>query len=53
MDQIRNSEWESDTDLRDDLQRYILENLSRREVLDFVKRDYVQYAWSLDQICKL
>lgn len=44
---IRNSEWENDDNLRDDLQRYVLQNLSRREVLDYAERDYPQYAWSL------
>ena len=46
-DRIRNSDWEEDGNLRGDLQRYVMENLRRKEVLDFVKRDYPQYAWSL------
>ena len=29
------------------LKRYILHNLSRREILDSVSRDYAQYAWSI------
>ena len=33
--------------VREDLKRYVLQNLSRREILDFVYRDYAQYAWSL------
>ena len=36
---IRNSEWQNDEDLKANLQRYVLENLRRDEVLDFVKRD--------------
>ena len=44
---IRNSDWEDDENLKDDLERFVVENFRRKEVLDFVKRDYPQYAWSL------
>ena len=56
MGRIRNSGWEQDKKLSDDLQRYVLEGLKRHdvleglkrhEVLDFVQRDYPQYAWTL------
>ena len=30
--------------------KYVLENFTRKEVLDFVVRDYPQYAWSLSSI---
>lgn len=43
---IRNPEWNSDEQLKRDLERYVLSNLSRREILDFVTRDYPEYAWS-------
>jgi hypothetical protein len=46
-ERIRNSDWKDDELLRDDLERYVLQNLRRQELLDFVKRDYPQYAWSL------
>lgn len=36
-----------DAKLKDDLQRYVMENLHPKEVLDFVKGYYPQYAWSL------
>ena len=52
MSRIRNPDWESDGDLKSDLQRYVLQNLSRIEVLDFVKRDYPQYAWSLGTLSR-
>ena len=47
MARIRNSEWEDDADLRNDLEKYVLKNFKREEILDFVKRDYPNYAWSL------
>ena len=44
---IRNEEWQQDDDLKDMLARYVKENLRRREILDFVCRDFDQYVWSL------
>ena len=44
---IRNSDWEDDEQLKSDLQRYVKQNLRRREILDFVRRDFPEYAWSL------
>ena len=37
---IRNPDSQEDAELKQDLKRYILQNLSRREILDFVSRDY-------------
>ena len=39
--------WKDNTDLARDLNSYVAQNLRRREVLDFVQRDYPQYSWSL------
>ena len=47
MARIRNSEWENDADLRNGLEKYVLKNFKREEILDFVKRDYPIYACSL------
>ena len=44
----RNPDWQEDAELK----RYILKNLSRREILDFVSRDYAQYAWSLGTLSR-
>jgi len=52
MSRIRNPEWESDEDLEKDLRKYVLENLKRNEVLDFLIRDYPQYAWSLGTLSR-
>ena len=49
---IRNPDCEQDTELKQDLKRYVLQNLSRREMLDFLSRDYAQYAWSLGTLSR-
>ena len=46
MSRIRNPNWENDENLKADIQKYVLQNFTRREVLDFLGRDYPQYAWS-------
>ena len=42
MSRIRNPDWENDEKLKADIQKYVLQNLTRREVLDFLGRDYPQ-----------
>ena len=49
---VRNPDWQEDAELKQDLKQYILQNLSRREILDFVSRDYAQYAWSLGTLSR-
>ena len=49
---IRNSDWEDDEQLKSDLQRYVKQNLRRREILDFVRRDFPGYAWSLGTLSR-
>lgn len=44
---IRNNDWQEDERLIEALTRYVKENLRRNEVLDFVSRDFSDYAWSL------
>ena len=43
---VRNNDWQEDQDLKDDLVKYVRENLRRKEILDFVKINYPMYAWS-------
>ena len=38
--------------LKSDLQRYVKQNLRRREILDFVRRDFPEYAWSLGNLSR-
>ena len=52
MSRIRNADWEADSALKVDLQNYVLKNLKREEVLDFVRRDFPQYAWSLGTLSR-
>ena len=49
---IRCSEWEKDEQLKSDLERYVLANYSRQEILDFASRDYLEYAWSLPTLSR-
>ena len=49
---IRNSDWEDDEQLKSDLQRYVKQNLRRREILDFVRRGFPEYAWSLGTLSR-
>ena len=49
---IRNSDWEDDEQLKSDIQHYVLQNLRRREILDFVRRDFPEYAWSLGTLSR-
>ena len=52
MAAIRNSEWEHNLEFKADLEKYVLENLKREEVLDFLRRDYPNYAWSLGSLSR-
>ena len=42
-----NNDWQEDERLKEALTCYVRENLRRNEVLDFVSRDFSDYAWSL------
>ena len=44
---IRNNDWQEEEGLNEALTRYVRENLCQNEVLDFVSRDFSDYAWSL------
>ena len=43
---LRNSDWREDENLRDDLVKYVWQNLRRKEILDLVQITYPMYAWS-------
>ena len=49
---IRNSEWQHDEQLKNDLEKYVARNLSRKEILDFAAHDYPLYAWSLGTLAR-
>ena len=52
MSRMRNPTWENDENMKADIQKYVLQNLTRKEVLDFLGRDYPQYAWSLPSLSR-
>ena len=48
---IRNENWKDDEELKRDLEKYVKQNLKRKEVLDFVSSKYPMYVWSLRTLC--
>ena len=40
-----NDAWKADIELRDDLEKYVKQNLKRKEILDFASCKYPYYAW--------
>ena len=38
--------WKNDENLKNDLDRYVKQNLKRKEILDFVQKEYPEYSWS-------
>ena len=44
---IRNDCWKEDWHLEKTLSQYVNEGLRREEILDFMSRDFPEYAWSL------
>ena len=49
---IRNRDWEDDNDLKNDLAKFVSLNLKRMEILDFLRKDYPMYAWSLRSLAR-
>ena len=47
MARMASSSWKDDEELKTDLEKYVSQNLKRSEILDFVKRDFPEYAWSI------
>ena len=39
--------WCEDVRLQGDLRNYVRQNLKRKEMLDFLRRDFPTYAWSI------
>ena len=44
---FRNDGWKEDVVLKEEMAKYVKQGFRRREMLDFLKRDFAQYAWSL------
>ena len=39
--------WADDENLKHDLEEYVLNNFKGAEVLDFMRKEYPEYTWSL------
>jgi len=39
--------WKDDGDLKDAISKYVRQGLQRGEMLDFLTRDFPEYAWSM------
>ena len=39
--------WRNDQELKDDLEKYVLQGIQRKEMLDFLERDYSCHQWSI------
>lgn len=44
---IRNDAWKQDIELKETLIKYVKQGFHREEVLDFMKRDFDDYVWSM------
>ena len=49
---MASQDWKYDEDLKQDLEKYIKQNLKMKEILDFVAEKYPMYAWSLRTLCR-
>ena len=52
MARMASSNWKDDEELKADLEQCVRHNLKRSEILDFVKRDFPKYAWSIATLDK-
>ena len=43
---IRNESWIEDEELKEAMKKYVSQGLRREEILDYLERDFSQYAWS-------
>ena len=44
--------WKDDNDLQNDLAKFVSLNLKRMEILDFLRKDYPMYPWSLRSLAR-
>ena len=43
---IRNESWIEDKEMKEVMKKYVSQGLGREEILDYLERDFSQYAWS-------
>ncbi len=39
--------WKEDLQLKADLEKYVCQGMTRKEILDFIQRDFSSYQWSI------
>ena len=44
---FRNDGWKEDVVLKEEMVKYVNQGFQRREMLDFWRRDFAKFAWSL------
>ena len=49
---FRNDGWKGDSNLKEKLTTSVNQGIQRLEILDFMKRDFDQYTWSLRTLCR-
>eukprot|EP00794_Sanderia_malayensis_P001905 gene1905-2163_t len=45
--------WYEDQNMKEDLKRYVQQNLKCKEMLNFMKRGYAVYAWRMLTLARL
>ena len=45
-----NSDWKASENLKNDPEKYVRQIIKKREILDYVKRDYPEYRWSAAEL---
>ena len=43
----RNDAWQSDCWLEEEMKKFVKPGIKRKEILDFLRRDFPQYVWSI------
>ena len=43
----RNDAWQSDCRLEEEMKKFVKQGIKRKKILDFLRRDFPQYAWSI------
>ena len=49
---VRNTDWKFDNELEETIKCLVLRNFKRSEILDFLKRDFPDYSWSLASLSR-
>ena len=47
---FRNDAWKEDVFLKEEMSRYVKQGLQQDKILDFLKKNFAQYAWSLRSV---